>query len=236
MLNNDTEAKALVLYKHKQTNRIDLTCHDVVSTKTPGEFVLGAGRAFSLQDREALVDILLNVEDGVEFLNPRILVKSRSCLVWYNPPQHIDVMVKEDGANLSYKAPIPGLLYIATGSKLRCYAYKGKSRPDADTPLYRPPLGNAFGDGSFCTGNAQTPTDHSVASIEGWENFVLRCTNTHMGGVSVINGVSDYKAFCSFYQTLSEKGAKSFPSSKLVPVYARGGHLTLEEAVMAGGA
>lgn len=47
MLSNDTEAKALVLYKHKQTNRIDLTCHDVVNTKIPGEFVLGAGRAFS---------------------------------------------------------------------------------------------------------------------------------------------------------------------------------------------
>ncbi|MGP0171046.1 PRTRC system protein B [Pseudomonas sp. NCHU5208] len=236
MLNNDTEAKALVVYKSKQSNRIDLTCHDVVSTNKPGEFVLGAGRAFSVEDREALVDVLLNVEDGVEFLNPRILVKSRSCLVWYTPPQRIDVMVKEDGPLRSFNAPIPGLLYIATGGKLRCYAYKGKNRPDADTLLYRPPLGNVYGDGSFCTGNAKTPGDHSVSSIEGWENFVLRCTNTHLGGVSVINGVSDYKAFCSFYQTLSEKGAKSFPSGKLVAVYARGGHQTLEQAVMAGGA
>lgn len=228
MLNSDTTAKALVMYMNSRTSRLDLTSHDVVATATDGEFALGAGRAFSQEDKESLIDILLNVESTIDFLNPRILVKSRTHLVWFNPPQVIDVMFRD----VSYKAPIPGLVYIAlAGGRLRCFAYKGKGRPHQETKLYQVPLGNVYSNGSFCTGNVQTPKDHSVASIEGWENFVLRCTNTHKGGVTVIRGADTTEAIIEFYKDLSESNAKAFPAAKLVPLMNGRVHVGLLEAV-----
>lgn len=229
MLSTDTKAKALIMYHNVRTHRLDLTSHDVIETDSEGEFTLGAGRAFSLEDKETLVDILMNSETEVEFLNPRILVKSRSLLVWYTPPQVIDVQFKA----VSHTAPIPGLVYIvrADGS-LRCFAYKGK-RPNEHSKLYRAPLGNVYSDGSFCTGNAAKPKDNSVASIEGWENFVLRCTNTHLGQVAVLKNVEHTEeALIDFYKTLSESGAKSFPASRLAPVIVSyGEHLELKPAL-----
>lgn len=228
MLSPDIKAKALIMYHNIRTHRLDLTSHDVVETDNAGEFTLGAGRAFSHEDKESLVDILMNVDTDVEFLNPRILVKSRSLLVWYTPPQIIDVQFKE----VTHTAPIPGLVYIvrADGS-LRCFAYKGK-RPNECTKLYRAPLGNVYSDGSFCTGNAKKPKDNAVASIEGWENFVLRCTNTHLGAVAVLRNVDHSEAaLIDFYKGLSESGAKSFPAARLAPVIKNGTHLELKPAL-----
>ena len=228
MLNSDIHATALLMYHHTKTKRLDLTTHSVISAPDEGMFTLGAGRAFSDVDKDALIDILLDTNSSVEFLDTRILVKSRSHLVWYNPPQSIEVLFK--GA--AYSAPIPGLVYIAeSGRPLRCFAFKGKARPTPDTKLFYVPLGNVYKKGTFCIGNAIVPKDNALSSIPGWERFVLQCTNTHLGGVTVLKDHVSYEQMIAFYKDLSETGAKAFPARQLVKVKHESDQLTVMTAI-----
>lgn len=232
MLNQDVEASALLIYRNTNTGRLDMTSHEVMAAPDDGRYTLGAGRAFSEHDKEALVDILLNTESTLEFLDTKILIKSRTHLVWFTPPQHIDVLFKE----AMYNAPIPGLVYIAQlGKPLRCYAFKGKARPTPETPLFYVPMGNVYRDGTFCVGNVKVPKDNSIASIPGWEQFVLQCTNTHAGGTKVLNGNSSFEDLQELYKKLNESKSKSFPAAKLVAVPADyGTKFTLKVAVNKG--
>jgi PRTRC genetic system protein B len=215
MLNNDIEASALLVYRNKNTGRLDMTSHEVMASPDQGRFTLGAGRAFSVEDKESLVDLLLNTESEIEFLDTKILVKSRTHLVWYTPPQKIDVQFKE----AMFNSPIPGIVYIAQlGMPLRCFAFKGKSRPTPDSQLFYVPMGNVYGNGTMCVGNVEVPKDNTVASIPGWERFVLACTNTHEGGTNVLKDIVRIEDMIAFYKALSERNAKTFPDSKLIPV------------------
>lgn len=227
MLNSDITAQALIAFHHTKSNRLDFTVHKVVEGSEKGQFTLGAGRAFSEEDKESLIDILLNVDGAVEFIDTRILVKSRRLLVWYNPPQVIDVLFKGE----SYTAPIPGLIFIATGGPLRCYAFKGQSRPTPDTKLYYAPLGNMYSNGGFCTGNCETPNDNSIASIPGWERFVLQCVNTHAGGVQVLKSSDTHAKMIAFYKMLAESKAKRFPVKELMPAGHQFEQMTLGSAL-----
>lgn len=239
MLNSDVSARALLAFHHKQTGRLDVTSHEVMASSTEGQYTLGAGRAFSIEDKETLIDLLLNVDTDIEFIDTRILVKSRRMLVWYNPPQRVDVLFK----GVSYEAPIPGLVYVASGGVLRCYAYKGKSRPTPDTKLFYAPLGNMYQSGSFCTGNCDVPKDNSISSIPGWERFVLQCVNTHTGGIAVLSTLAKapassnkYQLLMDFYKNLSDSGAKSFPATELMPVNGKRNQHTLKMAFAKVGA
>lgn len=227
MLNKEVTARALLAFQHKTTGRLDFTSHAVIPAPVEGGFTLGAGRAFSEEDKETLLNLLMNMDPGLEFIDTRILVKSRSVLVWYNGPQVIDVLFK--GA--SYKAPIPGLIYMASGGVLRCFAFKGKARPTPNTKLYYAPMGNMFQNGSFCTGNCDVPKDNSIASIPGWERFVLQCVNTHMGGAQVLKSAHNYNDVIAFYQGLEASGAKNFPAAELMAVKVKGDHLNLKAAI-----
>ncbi len=232
MLNQDIEASALLIYRNKNTGRLDMTSHEVMASPENGRYTLGAGRAFSEHDKVSLVDIMLNAESTLEFLDTKILVKSRTHLVWYTPPQHIDVLFKE----ATYNAPIPGLVYIAQlGKPLRCFAFKGKARPTPETPLFYVPMGNMYRDGTFCVGNVKVPKDNSIASIPGWEQFVLQCTNTHAGSVNVLKDSDTFEGLQKFYKGLNESKAKVFPAAKLIPVPGDyGSKFTLKVAVNKG--
>lgn len=231
MLNSDVTARALLAFHHTKTQRLDFTTHEVIKSPVEGQFTLGAGRAFSEEDKESLIDLLLNVDADIEFIDTRILVKSRRVLVWYNPPQVIDVLFK----GVTHTAPIPGLIFIATHGKLRCYAYKGKARPTPDTKLFFAPLGNMYESGSFCTGNCVVPKDNSLSSIQGWEQFVLRCTNTHTGAAKVLKTPVGYEQVIEFYKHLGETGAKAFPVTELMPAPSKAKQMDLKAALEQGG-
>ncbi|WP_421527015.1 PRTRC system protein B [Pseudomonas brenneri] len=232
MLNSEIKAQALLAFHHTKSGRLDFTTHQVIATAEMGQYTLGAGRAFTEEDKESLIDLLLNVEGGIEFIDPCILVKSRRMLVWYHQPQVINVLFKEE----AHTAPIPGLIFIATPGKLRCYAFKGKARPTPHTKLFYAPLGNMYTNGSFCTGNCDTPKDNALASIPGWERFVLECTNTHTGGTQVLRSASTYQEMVGFYKRLADAAAKDFPTKELIPVPGEPNHLTLQDALSDGGA
>lgn len=230
MLNDEITAQALVAYKHTKTGRLDFTSHEVIALGDTGQFTLGAGRAFTEEDKDSLVDVLLNADDVVEFISPSILVKSRRMLVWYTQPQVIDVLFRE----VSHQAPIPGLIFIATYGKLRCYAFTGDSRPTPETKLFYAPLGNMYESGSFCTGNCVTPKDVSINSIPGWEQFVLQCVNTHTGGKTVLKSHASYEGMVDFYKGLADTQTTAFPNDELVPVTQGDEQCSLKDALASG--
>lgn len=78
-----------------------------------------------------LIDLLREEEPSIEFLPENLLVRGRNKLVWYTAPQVLEIPFRGE----IIKAPIPGLIYLA-GGVLRCYAYKGKSRPTPETELH----------------------------------------------------------------------------------------------------
>lgn len=235
MLNQEIKAQALLAYHHTKSDRLEFTVHPVIEAANKGNFTLGAGRAFSEEDKENFIDIMLNLDSEVEFIDLRILVKSRQMLVWYNPPRKSEISFKSSAFSGNIDTIIPGLIFIATPGNLRCYSYKGKSRPTPDTKLYWAPLGNMYKNGSFCTGNCETPKDNSIASIPEWERFVLECTNTHTGNVQVLKSASNLEQMIGFYQALSCADARSFPARELIPMPCKSSHQTLGDALRNGG-
>jgi PRTRC genetic system protein B len=221
MLFENVETRALLVHHHRTTHNIDVTTHPLIAL-ADGQYTLGAGRAMTIADKEEMTAILLNEERAAEFIDESILVNSRSMICWYRKPEVREIPF-EDGVKVV--APIPGLIFaVMAGQPLRCFAYKGKSRPTPSSALYYPPFGNVFDKGTFCTGNVNLPKGVSKAHIPAWENFVLNATNTHKGNVEPLKGVSTFKMLIDFYQSLAKAGAKAFPARKLSPVAVRPNH------------
>ncbi|MCT7340363.1 hypothetical protein P4126_31755 [Pseudomonas aeruginosa] len=148
-----------------------------------------------------LIDLLREEEPSIEFLPENLLVRGRNKLVWYTAPQVLEIPFRGE----IIKAPIPGLIYLA-GGVLRCYAYKGKSRPTPETELHFAPLGNTYNNGTFCSGNVNLPREILIENIPTWQRFVLESTNTHGGGVTPSRASRTSTSWCSSTAT--------FPPSK----------------------
>ncbi|MGG6987377.1 UNVERIFIED_CONTAM: hypothetical protein P3D65_29290 [Pseudomonas aeruginosa] len=226
MLSEKVECRAMLIHRHVEPHRLDITSHEVLPLEGGKTFTLGAGRAFSSLDKEVLIDLLREEEPSIEFLPENLLVRGRNKLVWYTAPQVLEIPFRGE----IIKAPIPGLIYLA-GGVLRCYAYKGKSRPTPETELHFAPLGNTYNNGTFCSGNVNLPREILIENIPIWQRFVLESTNTHGGGVIPLKGIKDFKELVQFYRDLSAKQAKKFPDRCLKLSEVKGKPLTLKAAI-----
>ncbi|SED33392.1 PRTRC system protein B [Pseudomonas saponiphila] len=237
MINAQTSSIAMLVHQHCETKNVDITTHPILPVDG-GQFTLGAGRAMTLADKDALIAILLNEQPEPEFLDDSLLVCSRSTIVWYRKPAIVDIPF-HDGV---VKAPIPGLIFIAmAGENLRCFAFKGRSRPTPETRLFYAPFGNVYSGGTFCTGNAHVPATILRSNIPAWENFVLGATNTHAGTIHPVTEVDSIGALMGFYQSLVAAGKQQFPSDRMVSYrthktyqHPHGVHITL--GMVLGGA
>jgi len=230
MLSENVSSKAMLVHHHKYTGMVSVTSHDVIALNEGAGFTLGAGRAFSLDDKADLASILLNEENTVDFLQEHFLVRSKSLLVWYRKPAQHPVPFH----NERIEAPLPGLIFIADGRGLRCFSFKGSKRPTPETPLYYAPLGNVFAGGTFCSGNVNLPREIRVQNIPAWESFVLDSTNTHAGSIQPVRSCKGFPELVSFYRELNQSQAKRFPSAQLVKVMGNDGHQTLSRVLARG--
>lgn len=230
MLSEKIESRAMLIHRHTTTQRLDITSHEVLPVEGGKSFTLGAGRAFSALDKEALIDLLRDEEPSIEFIPDNLLVRGRSLLVWYIAPQMQEIPFRDEIIH----APIPGLILLAGNGRFRCYSYKGKGRPTPDTVLHFAPLGNTYSDGTFCSGNVNLPREIVLENMPIWERFVLESTNTHGGGVVPLNKIANFKELVEFYRDLSASKAKKFPDQRLKPAQGKSGELTLKEAINMG--
>lgn len=225
MLSHDITSQAMLIHHHEKTGRVTITTHAVKEIDKGKGFTLGAGRAFSTHDKQALVELLLNEEPALEFLPNNLLARGRGCLAWYRPAQLAQLPFPKE----IITTPLPGLIFVAMdGKPLRCFAYAQTARPGPDTPLCYVPLGNVYQDGSFCTGNVELPTEILNEHIPVWERFVLESTNTHEGSIQPVQGCENFAAMLVFYRDLAHAGESIFPVERLVPVLHQGAAVTLQ--------
>lgn len=230
---DEIQTRALLIHCNTKLNNLDITSHEVLPLPSSEGYTLGAGRAFTQYDKGQLVQILQDEEgDSIEYIPDTLLVKSRSTIVWYRKPAITKLRFQSVDGEATVNAALPGLIMIASASKpLRVFAFKGKGRPTADTPMYFTPLPNMYSSGSFCSGNVQVPSVIVTSNIPSWESFVLDTVNTHVGGVTTFKGCETMEQYIEQFKELESKGVKSFPAAKLVPVKSYEGQSTLDQVI-----
>ena len=105
--------------------------------------------------------------------------------VWYTPPQETDLFFTDSLGIPSGKTKIPALLWKATRERLQVFALKGKSKPNADTPLYYAPFFNLSQDGSVCMGTVNINIDRQTALEQfmyQWQSYFFNSYFTHTLG------------------------------------------------------
>jgi PRTRC genetic system protein B len=104
--------------------------------------------------------------------------------VWYTPPQEVDLFFT-DSLGDSGKSKVSALLWKATKERLQVFALKGKTKPNADTPLYYAPLFNLSQDGGVCMGTVNVQIDRQTALeqfMTQWEGYFFNSYFTHTLG------------------------------------------------------
>ena len=138
------------------------------------------------------------------------------------PARHefiFDGIVKDQPAT-ALTLPLPGLVFMLTGSKGYIWALKDEFAPDA--LLYRAPLPNVYSDtGAICFGGNRLE-GKSIAQV--WQLFLASPFNgSHAGDKSR----REPRNICALL--VSMQGKKRYPLRDLVPLDQRG--ITVEQAV-----
>ena len=75
--------------------------------------------------------------------------------LWYTLPQEVDLLFTDAMGISCGKAKVPALLWKATKTGLRVFAFRGNKRPNMETPLFHAPFFNTSKSGEVCMGNAR---------------------------------------------------------------------------------
>lgn len=212
------KTKALLL--HHGRNSFDLTVHDVIKTVSCDEafYQMGAGRVLGIEEKNEIAATLTETAGAsLTLFDEHILAATAYAIAWWIPAakRTINFKVGSEVSALTFDFPSQvavfsrGTLYFAT-------VLAKKARPKATTKLFNTPLPNLYTGGRFCTGNAghKIPKQASVENIPQWERFLFDTTNTHVGSVAPLDGVSDTGELIN--AIAAEQGG--FPSDRLVPM------------------
>ncbi|WP_346319430.1 PRTRC system protein B [Chitinophaga sp. YIM B06452] len=105
-------------------------------------------------------------------------------VIWYTPPQEVNLLFIEKLGIPNGKAYVPGLIWKATPKALQVFAFLGKDKPQAKTPLYHAPFFNLYNNGSVCMGTVEpegfAPTLNRF--MAGWEQTFWRSYFSHVNG------------------------------------------------------
>lgn len=159
---------------YQGTSNYYIELHPVVVNG--GKLTVGAGVPLT---KKALRNLLAQVTKGEAMdigcktkLMPESILyfsgnKNKRNIIWFNAPQKRTISTNK--GNIHFQCP--GIIYQLSDDQLKVFTYLTKSRPSADTVLYRLPLPNIYEDGDVCMGNVVIPKDSSEISvlIERWE-------------------------------------------------------------------
>ncbi|WPU91706.1 PRTRC system protein B [Mucilaginibacter sabulilitoris] len=80
-------------------------------------------------------------------------------VVWYTPPMATNLFFVDGLQIPKGEAHIPAMVWKASKNSLNVYALKGKTKPNANTPLYHAPYFNIYDSGNVCMGTVQISID-----------------------------------------------------------------------------
>ena len=114
------------------------------------------------------------------------------------------------------RVPCPGLIFIVTNKAWKVFAYKGRQRPGAGTPMFVAPFFNVWNTGNICVGNARLPKGDRSHQSEAWEEAFFRSYFTHPN-IHTPRGLTRYRAgaFALWRDLLDGRFAR-FPTRLLV--------------------
>jgi PRTRC genetic system protein B len=111
--------------------------------------------------------------------------QSEGYAVWYTQPRQVPLFFVQDLQIPSGKAHIPAMVWKASKSSLSVYALKGKSKPNANTPLYHAPYFNIYEGGNVCMGTVEIAIDRFTRLedfITKWETYFFNSYFSHTIG------------------------------------------------------
>lgn len=111
---------------------------------------------------------------------------TNKCLIWWRPPEKRHVYFTKETGIHNGEMWVPGLVYVAGGSSLSLYAFKGRKPRNV---LYNAPFYNVHN--SVCLGSAKVrkpKEDTFEAWIEYWEQMFWKSEFSHILGSNPING------------------------------------------------
>ena len=161
--------------------------------------VMGAGKPLNV---ETLASLLKTVEkfakDSTSMVSlhgeipENLLYASTNIdtykLVWYRKPEKRMLYFSDKLSIPNGEMEVPGLIYVANGSSLDMYAFKG-TKPTSKSVLYNAPFFNV--DGYVCLGNGkmQKPKIQSYNNwMKYWEDMFWKTEFSHILGENPIKG------------------------------------------------
>ena len=208
---------AVLVYQDASRKPVFVSVHDV-ETDSEDRPIIQAGVPASKSGLLSLMRIL----DPETMLRPalkpaHVLAEGSGFFVWFSKPQARQVWFdcKELGARTG-RVPCPGLVFVVTTKAWKVFAYKGRQRPDADTPLFVAPFFNVWSTGNICVGSARLPKGNQVHQSEAWEEAFFRSYFTHPN-IHTPKGLTRYRAGpFALWRDLLDGRLTRFPTRSLV--------------------
>jgi PRTRC genetic system protein B len=200
-------SKAILLYRGGSHSIA--TIHGV--TMVAGKPVIGPGTSATVN---SLADLVMSMMDSSGsksgFLDGRILAHNHSRLIWWCPSAVRSIWFNTPNKEINQlngkDVRHPGIIFMASNSKLSAFAIRSDKRPDLQTELYRAPYFNQYEDGSFCMGNANWPKMPSPAQISKYEDAFFNSAFSHNHiNLKLTRGI----VYAEFWKQSTRNGARS---------------------------
>lgn len=219
-------SRAILLHRqHSHTQgreRAFATVHSIVDGPS-GRPEIQAGSMMSAASLEAALRSLNAEGSELEFIEPKLLAKNTTTMVWWCAPKTVRMWFKvtTEGDVLgtrSGNAVQPGLVFAVKGGQWYVWAVAGSERPGAETVLFQAPYMNVDSNGRICVGNAEIPTGHAVWVPEAWEKAFTGSAFTHPNVNARGRLVKWPGGVSALWLSLLTKQRKVFPKRALVPL------------------
>ncbi|WP_297333432.1 PRTRC system protein B [Flavobacterium sp.] len=150
--------------------------------------------------------------DNVLHLDP----SDNGSVVWYTKPQRQALYFAESLGLENGTVALPALVWKANKKELQIFALNGKSKPNADTPLFHAPFFNLYQKGNVCMGNVNVAIK-SAATLEefitAWQGYFFESYFSHH--------INDHNPVAvnlfNLYKELMADPEKKFPTDTLKP-------------------
>jgi PRTRC genetic system protein B len=114
------------------------------------------------------------------------------------------------------RVPCPGLVFVVTTKAWKVFAYKGRQRPDAETPLFVAPFFNVWNTGRSASGVPGCRKAIRCTTSEAWEEAFFRSYFTHPN-IHTPRGLTRYRAGpFALWRDLLDGRLTHFPTRTLV--------------------
>jgi len=199
--NQFAPVKALLIYQNQATqkdtygyetdkNEVYVESYDIGKRGQPIN-----AHPLSIAEMVSLSKLFQSAEElKTNYLKPKGLLpanvlyldaQAEGYVVWYTPPMAASLFFVDGLQIPNGDAHIPAMVWKASKNSLNVYALKGKSKPNANTPLYHAPYFNIYESGNVCMGTVQIAIDRFTRLedfMTKWETYFFNSYFSHTIG------------------------------------------------------